>query len=376
MFRILFVLIAAAVITFGTILLGNYLQIKIADMEAAEKNAEETSEAEELLSPDEPGNSHYASPDVFGAAIRLKDYTGEDEAVLAVNTLAEVYDTILLEITDDDGMLLYQSPALCALNRMPAMEENPAFRLLCSTAAAVKAKNKRLCVMLTPNYSVRSLEESAWTDGTLIAELALYGVDEILITLPDDSVLTGEAADSLYDYINSCRTISKNVCPIGILLSADYYLDADDTQLVQRIANAASFLSISFPAAVDSPMGTVFRYVNDSITSLLGSFNVYNMRVILDGDTKLLAAKYEACKTSGITNVCFAETILPSDLEYRAQADETEHESTQETTDPASNTNPYATTSPAETETEAEPVDEPDYTAPYNGSDSNDMPWY
>lgn len=378
MFRILFVLIAAAVITFGTILLGNYLQIKLSRLNAELDAAEETADQEEPLFSDEPDNNLYNSPNVFGASMKLADYESEDEAVLAVNVLAEAYDTIMLHITDADGMLLYQSPALCELNRMPSMEENTEFKLFCSIAAAVKAKDKRLCVLLTPNFSTGSLESAAWTDGTLIAEMALYGVDEILITLPDETVLTGTVAESLHEYINDCRKISDDACPIGMLLSADFYLDTNDAKQIQHIANAASFLAISFPTKADDPMGTVYRYVSDSITSLLGSFNVYNMRVILDGDIKILAAKYEACKTGGITNVCFADTILPSDLEYRAQADETEPATVPETPDPDANTNPYAARVPEETEAETEPSVEPDYpdSAASDTTDSGTMPWY
>jgi uncharacterized protein (UPF0333 family) len=50
MFRILFVILAAAVITFSSILLGHYLTIKVAEAEAILKKAEAQAEANQKVS--------------------------------------------------------------------------------------------------------------------------------------------------------------------------------------------------------------------------------------------------------------------------------------------------------------------------------------
>lgn len=374
MFRILFVLIAAAVITFGTILLGNYLQYKV---DEAEKLLDKTAETDDDSAQSEEvfeSGDNYDSPTVFGAAIDLGDYEGESDIIVAINTLAQSYDTVLMPITDADGMLFYNSPALSELVRMPSAEDDANFRLFSSAAAAVKAKNMRLCIIYTPNNSVSTLDDAALTDGTLIAELALYGADEVLITLPDDiGEISTDSAEALNDYISDCREISDNACPIGILLSSEVYLDDNSAKQIQQIASAASFLAIDFPVEDDSTAVAAYRYVSRSVTSLLGSFNVYNMRVILDGTSEHLPAKYRACSDSGISNICVASFVLPSELEYNAQSADTAETtySPNETIDPEANTNPYATVADDETETETNPAnDSADETS------SDEKPWF
>lgn len=377
MFRILFVLIAAAVITFGTILLGNYLQRKVDEAEKTLESSEETTDPESESEIFSDSGEYYDSPTVFGATVSLTDYAGEDEAVLAINSLSTSYNTVIIPVTSSDGVLLYQSPALCELARMSAPEDDSDFRLFSAAAAAVKAKNMRLCVMLTPNSAVSFPFDSALIDGTLIKELALYGADEVLIALPDEiDKLSRTDAEILESYITECREISGDVCPIGILLSSESYLDDDSEKQIQSIASAASFLSIKFPVEADSSASSAYRYVTRSITSLLGSFNVYNMRVILDCAPEHLAAMYQACIDSEISNICFASYVQPDALSYRAQSTETSDDTPvpEETADPEANTNPYATTAkdePDETaETEAETEAETAETSP------EERPWY
>lgn len=346
MFRILFVLIAAAVITFGTILIGNYLQHKIDEAERLLLQSDESDDISEQNSEIFENSENYDSPTVFGATIHLSDYDNESDIIVAINTLAQSYDTVIMSVINSDGMLFYDSPALSELVRMPVNEDDANFRLFSSAAAAIKAKDLRLCVLLTPNSSVSTLYDAALTDGTLISELALYGADEVLITLPEDiQDISSDSAEDIHNYITKCRRISGNACPIGIMLSSKVYLDDDSVKQIQQIASAASFLAIEFPTDEDSTAVSAYRYVSRSITSLLGSFNVYNMRVILDGTTEHLPAKYRACSDSGISNICVASFVLPSELEYNAQSSEAV-ESTlpqDKTVDREKNTNPYAT---------------------------------
>lgn len=378
MFRILFVLIAAAVITFGTILLGNYLQRKVDEADASSDisdDADRELPADDLSSD---AGDHYDSPTVFGASLKLQDYSGEDEAVLAINTLSGYYDTVLMPITDADGMLLFQSPALCELNRIPRSADDSGFRLFSSAAAAVKVKNMRLCVSFSPNGFVSSLDDAALIDGTLISELALYGADEVLITLPDDvGTLSAEAAEKLSKYIIDCRRISGDVCPIGVLISSEVYLDDASAKQIQQIAEAASFLAINFAVDEDETPAGTYRYVSRSITSLLGSFTVYNMRVILDGPSELLPPEYKACQDGDISNICIASYVLPDELDYRAQpSDETETETEADDFDPEEHSNPYASdASKYETEETAESTAD-DETGEPDETESDEKRWY
>ena len=111
MFRILFVILAAAVITFSSILLGHYLTIKVAEAEAILNTAEP---ADKLITsrpqlPETPASSRELS----AAGLELRNYHTEDAVVAAVNNLAEHYDTLLFDLSDSEGNLLCTSPALC-----------------------------------------------------------------------------------------------------------------------------------------------------------------------------------------------------------------------------------------------------------------------
>ena len=227
MFKILFVLIAAAVITFGSIILGNYLLRKVAALEDKQNaDADGSLSADSQIYQPERGRD-YESPDVFGTSLVLSECSGEDEAVLIVNTLSQHYDTILLHITDKSGKLIYTSPALCDLNNMPSPDNNPEFRLFASAATAIKAQDKRLSVLIIPNFTTNDPQLASLSTGTLITELASYGADEILIKYPDELPLTSASAQFIHDYIVSCRSLSRDICPIGVLLSYTHYLEND-----------------------------------------------------------------------------------------------------------------------------------------------------
>ncbi len=364
MFRILFVLIAAAVITFATILLGNHLQKKVDALNKANLPEEESNHQTGLLTPEELGNVTYDSPDVFGATLFLKDYTTEEDAVLAVNTLAQYYDTLLLSVTDTEGNLTYTSPALCKLNRMPVPADNKSFGLFGAATAAAKAKNMRLCALWMPNFSSGSVDGAAATDGTLMEELFLYGVDEVLLTLPKDTRLTSETVSILRDYIRSCRVVSGDGCRIGLLLSAQHYLSSETAKQIQELSDSVSFLAVSFPLGEDTATASVYRETGETITSLLGSFNVYNMRVLLEADHNRMAEQYRACQKGGLSSICFVSNILPQNLVV-TEIPETEHETTPETESSKGESNPYAVV-----ETEVSGITDP------ASPEESEKPWY
>jgi len=363
MFRILFVLIVAAVITFATILWGNHLQNKVDALNKDDLPEDDTTPTT-LLTPEELGNVTYDSPDVFGATLFLRDYTTEEDAVLAVNNLAQYYDTLLLSLTDTEGNLTYASPALCRLNRMPVPSDNKSFGLFSAATAAAKAKNMRLCALWMPNFSSGSVDGAAASDGTLMEELFLYGVDEVLLTLPKDTRLTSETVTILRDYVKSCRAVSGDGCKIGILLSAPHYLSSDTAKQIQELSDSVSFLAVSFPLGEDTEASAIYRQTGETITSLLGSFNVYNMRVLLEGERNQMAEQYRACQKAGLSGVCFVDNILPQDL-VLTEAPETEPETTATDETTKGESNPYAVV-----ETEAPETTD---SAP---AEETEKPWY
>ncbi|MBP3294697.1 MAG: hypothetical protein J6N32_13170, partial [Clostridia bacterium] len=143
MFRILFVILAAAVITFSTIFLGTYLQKKVEAAEAALNTAEPSQE--QITSRPVRPDSAASSREVSAAGLKLRNYHTEDAVVAAVNALAEHYDTLIVHLGNADGNLLYTSPALCSRLRIAAPENDPELALIRSALTAAKSKNLHLC---------------------------------------------------------------------------------------------------------------------------------------------------------------------------------------------------------------------------------------
>ena len=351
--RILFVLVAALVITILAVALGIWLKQKVASAESMEFEYPENESAETL--PITAGDVEMHSPTVFGAGLDVSDYESEDEIVLSINQLAEYYDTLTLPLTDENGTLIYTSPALCALMRMPAPESDRNFTLLSSAVTAGKVKNMRISALLTPT-------DDAETDAALISELAVLGFDEIIFTPAFGESINYSDANRLRSHLSSCAEKSGSACTLGVMIPSGYYLRASDAKQIQMIASAADFLAITFTSGTTTT--GAYRTVTSEISSLLGSFSVYSMRVILtDANADILSAKTKACTDKGITSITLTSPVLPTEMifsdEYQAETDapvETEPKQTV-----PSETNPYSagsTTYPSyrdvvpETETE------------------------
>ncbi len=357
MFRILFVILAAAVITFSTILLGHYLGIRAAEAEAVLNTSEPA--AEQITSRPKLTDTVASSREVSAAGLELRNYHTEDAVVAAVNALAEHYNTILVHLTDSEGDLLYTSPALCSLLRIAAPEENnnASLNLVRSALTAAKSKNLWLCAVMDTSFGLLERGTDEQIDGTLFAELASFGVDEILIknTIIDEQNIP---ADEIADYLAGCAAVTDGACQLGILFSDDVFLEFSNAHAVQTIASAADFTGIDMTSYAMLTPDEIYDRTVEDITSLYGSFSIYNMRVILStADSDLLAAQVQALRDSEISKLCFTEDILPDSLNYSrrpAPAEEPAEEPAPETAagvEPQSN--PYITGSSVQTETPA-----------------------
>lgn len=103
----------------------------------------------------------------------------------------------------------------------------------------------------------------------------------------------------------------------------------------------------------------MYEQMTQNITSLYGSFSIYNMRVVLStAVTELLAAQRQALLDSSITNICLTEALLPDVLVYDRSGDtpveETMEEPEETTVAAAPESNPYAVGIAEETEEEIE----------------------
>lgn len=358
MFRILFVIIAAAVITFGSIILGNHLQKKVAA-------------AEVLLNVAEPADSQITGrssiPDssastrvVFGAGLEISSYTSEDEIVAAVNDLARQYNTLTAIVNNGDSSLIYTSPAICGLLKISVPAADDRLALMKSAFTAAKSQNMFVCVILNTSYGRLPGDTAALIDGTVAGELSSLGADEILfdglVTVTEDI-----PANNIANYINSCREYasqSTGNCEFGVIIPDEAYLNFKNAKSIQTISGTADFTAIDMTADVSlSDPESAYTKTAENITSLFGSFSVYNMRVILSTlDQKILAAQYHSLIDNNIMNICFTDTVNEADLVFTTSANNVDDiqktdASTDDTTNssseiPTQRTNPYAVVNP------------------------------
>ncbi len=367
--RILFVLAAAALVTGLAILTGNLLLAKVERAEEALESSippsgyvagrDDSTTAQETPTVDKQ------SAQVFAAGLDLSIPDTEDGLFSRLNTLAQTYNTVSVNITDGTG-LLYVSEALSTLVGMPQPAANTeAYTRLTQTVTAAKAQNLRLCAVMPSSLHRLPTDTAALLDSTVAAELYTLGFDEILFT----GLL---AVDADTDAINMARRYLNDVHDalsgtgsflVGACLPISVYLDAVNAKQVQMLSSAVDFLAMN---AADTPVaGDIALTLEEICTSLTGSFQVYDLRVVLDTrDTLLLAAQYNSLARQGISNIHILPEISSEALattvpteEETAAAGEVEPAETIPTT------NPYITTRPSDgSEPANDPAAEPEET--------------
>ncbi|MBQ3859345.1 MAG: hypothetical protein II779_02380, partial [Clostridia bacterium] len=235
MLRILFIIIAAAVITFGTILVGHHLLKKAQALGERPSEMSGTGWMDETPETD-PENSAGSAPAVRGVAIKLKEYPTDLLLEQALAAAAVSYDTVLYPLCGSDGSLIYQSPAVCSLVRIPLTDAASSERIK-SAIQLAKMKGLRIIVSLIPSETV--------TDAALMKELADWGVNEILVNPNFSGSVDFETANRLRLYLIECGT-GLDSCRLGTVLPAGAYLDPTGAMQIQMIAQASESLGIRF----------------------------------------------------------------------------------------------------------------------------------
>ncbi len=360
--RIIFVISAALIITALAALIGNYLLSKINALENAENDIYHAGN-QVWREENEDEHSNYSPESVFAAGIDITLYENEDELVLAINELSKYYDTLNIKVTDSDGKFVYTSPALCTLTRTPEISENENYALLSSAITAASVVGMRVCVIMTPSDFQMQSSPAAILDATVATELSSMGVDEILLLPGFDtqSSIEYSLANKLRIYLSELSGLLGDTCKVGIALSADSYLNVSNAKQLQMIASCVSFLAIEFSDSETSSQTERYTEISDKLSSLRGSFSVYNMRVLLRSvDSVLLSAEYSACIDSNVNNISFIPSITPDKLSYNGEQQK-DTESQDETSadqsldaDEKNNTNPYSEVPQFSTESESQ----------------------
>jgi len=351
--RVLFVLAAAAVITGLAILTGNLLLDKVEKAEELlETNVPPSGNAAERVDTTPPLTTDgYSSLQVFASGLDLTVHDTEDSLFARVLTIAETYNTISVRITDNNT-LLYVSPALSSLMRQPDTGVNTVeYERLANMITAARAQNLRISAVMSSSLHRMDNDTAALVDSTIAAELYVLGFHEILFTdlLSEDAdtdAITNARRylQSIHDTLSGTGSFSMGAC-----LPSSIYLDADNAKQVQLLSSVVDFLAMDASRLPVASTGSAMT-LEEVCTSLAGSFEVYNLRVVLDStDSLLLAAQHDTLVRMGITNIQFfcetrPETMVPEEIpEHETDsADETADE------DAIPTTNPYATTLPSD----------------------------
>lgn len=378
LFRILFVIIAAIVITVLTILLGNHLLDKVNSLD--DEVNDPANETQETVVA--PSNEYIVTsteaPSVSAAAIDVRKFESTDEMIEKIRDLSSHYDTLIVKLADKNGGLVYPSPAICQMLGIPYSNENPTLDIVISAVSAARVRNMRLCALIPSSLENSASAAASVIDGALIKELTGFGFDEIMIQCDgiEEGGFSHNSALSLQIYLDECKKNSESSSYIGIILPAELYLDASYAKHIQIIASTVSFLGIDFSIDGMTTSTEIFSSVSHDITSLLGSFNTYNMRhIISSGDVVAMAAEHTASVQNQMKNVCVMEPLTPAELEYDRNATVEPEETAAETDSPTPEvpeSNPYASTADKYPDAPKPSGNEADETEP----PTTDKPWY
>jgi len=347
-FRLLFVIVMAVIITVLAIILGNLLlkRLNTADeiLETApQPNVQE--EDPENISADIIKNNYKS---VFGVSILPSTYKSTDAIMNEIQILNPHYDTLGIHIINENGNLIYNSQALSAALHFPYIQEDKSVSELKNIVSTAKKNRMMPSAILRISENDIKNDSSYYFVGLLINELSQIGFNEVLLV--PDGISEEKFADTQAEHITAllkgAKKLIKSNCKIGILFPADVYLGVSNAKYIQIISTYVSFMGISFQGgkvALDT-----YNATNEIISSLLGNFNVYNLRVVIDDTAPLLiSAKYAACVDNNIKNIQFMTKILPDELTPVSDSPDTDSVETESGKESVP-INPYATVKPSE----------------------------
>ncbi|MBQ7475270.1 MAG: hypothetical protein IJS78_05050 [Clostridia bacterium] len=321
LFRIVFVLVAAAVITALSILLGTHLKQKA---ETAESVLHELTDVipggggrEEKTLP-EGVPAKYKDPDLFVCAADLDiAAVSEEKLIDRILTLPAVYNAVSVRVTSG-GSLLYRSPAIAALthDRVPDGGDKDSVTLATvkDIVTVADRQNYRTSLIYETTSSVLAKDGDAdfYTrlDACVVGELAALGPDEILIDglIPEDGTLDFDTLSRAVKYLAALRESSGDAA-LGVILPASVFHDATAAAQIVTLSDYADLLAIGI-AADGSDESSAYDAVSSDCYSIRGNFAAYNLRaVIRSSDKNAALGAYRALLDVDAKNVQFTTWI-------------------------------------------------------------------
>ncbi len=341
LYRIVFVIVAAAAITALTILLGTHLKHKADSVGPAPDQTESEPSGggrEEKTLPDGvKAQKGDGTVSVCAADLDISSVS-ENDLINRILSLPDFYSAVSIRVTRD-GTLVYGSPAVAALTREASPEHTDPDEVGASLVAIADlvsvAKGRGLPVSViyetTPEvFGDGDASVIAKTvDLAVIGELSGIGTDEILIDglISDDRTLDFDALSDIIVYLAALRSESGETS-LGVVLPARVFLDPPTAAQIVTLCDYTDVTAIGIDVAEPTTEDGAYYSVGSDCYPLKGSFGTYNLRAVIKayGETSSRGA-YRALTEMGVENIqfsaYFADPTPPSaETEFEQETEE------------------------------------------------------
>ncbi|MBQ6262411.1 MAG: hypothetical protein IJK58_02745 [Clostridia bacterium] len=375
LFRILFVVIAAAVITALAILLGTHLKNKAA-------SAESVLDGTEVQWPNGGGREERTLPSGVEAEFRDPDLkvcaadldvanVSEEDLMARLISLPSFYNAVSVRVCRS-GSLLYVSPAVAELTRQAVPKTssgNDDIEVSLSeikdliTVASKRGYRVSLIYESTPDVLGGDDPSFALSvDTAVIGELASLSPDEILIDclISEQGTLDFDTLASMIGYLASLRSVSGGTS-LGVILPSRVFLDTTTAAQIVNLYDYVDVLAVGIPTDSSAGEEGVYSSVGSECYGIRGNFASYNLRAVVRADAASAArGAYRALVDMGVANVQFTAFVsdMSSKQEEAPSKTETEEPPIEDRTNENAMTKDKYDDMPEETETETEEITE------------------
>ena len=333
--RALFVILSAAALTFAAVLLGNHLKDKASNAEKVLSSSQPAISLPPQGAEVFPDGVHSVSDTntiaVCAAYIDIASLDS-DEITDTLVDLHELYNTVSVDIFDENRQLRYLSKALMnyvGLNtdaissgsvsqRLDSEESDETTSVTVNTneniATLVRqcdAKSLRLSGIFKADVSVLDNTSDAYVkkdiDSVILGELYSMGFDEVIITglVEDEETMDHNKLKSIVSYLAHLRKNSSEL-DIGLLLPASVYLTPQSAGIIKTLSEYVDFLAMSVDTEAED-QDEAYYTVFDEYHSLKGNFSVYNIRgVIVSRNPGIASAINSALRDLSVVSTQFS----------------------------------------------------------------------
>lgn len=331
--RVLTVIAALSVVCAATFAYGNYLKAKAERTQLSGTGAGRTPQSSGV------GREQDKNTQAVTVKSRLVPLASLDSAGAAeyVGTLAAGGSTgVGAILTDREGYLTYPSEAVSKFtHQKPGAGDLSVLR---AVIAAAKERSMRSSALLFAGEDFADGSVSAQIDALVAADASSLGFDEIVVFLPiTTDELGNELTESIVAYLNTLATNASG-CALGVCLSYDVFSTPRLSPHLELISSSSDFLAVDLTqSSANAEEGA--KYVTDAVQKLAGSFSLYSLRAVFEGeDTAVADAKVRALAEKGFENYMLisAPAIqVPSDTDGTQNTDNPQ--GSQNTPPPAQN---------------------------------------